>query len=677
MSNFIKFRDAVNAQIKTMEESKSGLYMTHVDRSLIWDTYLGAFPEGSDPIYIENTVHDCNCCKDFIRDLGRAVSINDNNEVMTAWDITIDDEVYQTVADALASYVRAQTIASIYKASSFNLNNKENYSMDAAKLGKFSHFYYKLSSKYAPSDSANELMGKSRNNFNVFKRGLQELSVYALETIKDLVDNNSLYRGEQYAQRVEEFLKLKKEFGTLSRDKEENFVWRNLNKHESVVLFRNSAIGNLAVDLSLGMELDAAVNAFERIVAPDNYKRSKAVITKSMVMDAQAKVVELGIEESLERRHANLGDISINNVLWADKQTTAKIEKTAFDDLLDAAPVVKKPTKAKKSEKVDLLDFVENVLPTAESIKLQLDSKHTGNLVTLVAPNNPEAPKLMKWGNNFSWSYNGNMTDSVKARVASKGGNVSGDVRVSLSWFNTDDLDIHMETPSHGLIYHAHRKAGGFELDVDMNIRGESASTNAVENISAKDVDNIEEGLYKVYVKNFTKRNTENTGFDIEVEFLGEIFNFSTNKSPRDTEAVLCFGFVYSKKDGISFKGVKMESTPSSSEVWGLNTNTEVNVGSVMYSPNFWDENKVGNRHVFFMIDGCQNPEAVRGFYNEYLIESLHPHRKVFEVLAGKMKAEPVEDQLSGLGFSTTKRGEELNLVVQSKGKQKLYTVVS
>lgn len=65
MSNFIKFRDAVNAQIKSMEDSKSGLFLTHVNRSEIWETYLGAFPEGSDPIYMENTVHNCNCCKDL------------------------------------------------------------------------------------------------------------------------------------------------------------------------------------------------------------------------------------------------------------------------------------------------------------------------------------------------------------------------------------------------------------------------------------------------------------------------------------------------------------------------------------------------------------------------------------------------------------------------------------
>ena len=283
----------------------------------------------------------------------------------------------------------------------------------------------------------------------------------------------------------------------------------------------------------------------------------------------------------------------------------------------------------------------------------------------------------MKWDNNFSWSYNGDMTDSIKARVKSKGGNVDGDARISLSWFNTDDLDIHMDTPRRGRVFHGCKNAGGFSLDVDMNVSSAGAKTDAVENISAKSVGEIDEGEYTVHVKNYTRRNAKNTGFDIEIDFLGEVFHFSSSTSPKDSMTVKCLTFEYSKARGFTIKDVKMKGSGVSTEVWGLSTNNYINVGSVMYSPNFWDENQVGNRHVLFMLEGCKNPEPVRGFYNEYLIESLHDQRKVFEVLGGKLKAEPVDDQLSGLGFSTTKRGDTFNVVVESKGKQKLYTVVS
>ena len=77
-----------------------------------------------------------------------------------------------------------------------------------------------------------------------------------------------------------------------------------------------------------------------------------------------------------------------------------------------------------------------------------------------------------------------------------------------------------------------------------------------------------------------------------------------------------------------------------------------------MLSPNYWDGQTIGNKHYFFMLDGCSNPDAVRGFYNEFLSEELRPHRKVFEALSSSMKCTPAKEQLSGLGFSSTIRNE-------------------
>jgi len=75
----------------------------------------------------------------------------------------------------------------------------------------------------------------------------------------------------------------------------------------------------------------------------------------------------------------------------------------------------------------------------------------------------------------------------------------------------------------------------------------------------------------------------------------------------------------------------------------------------VMLSPNYWN-GAIGNKHYFFILEGCVSDESPRPFFNEFLKEDFNENRKFFEVLGSKIKVEPTENQLSGVGFSETKR---------------------
>ena len=96
-------------------------------------------------------------------------------------------------------------------------------------------------------------------------------------------------------------------------------------------------------------------------------------------------------------------------------------------------------------------------------------------------------------------------------------------------------------------------------------------------------------------------------------------------------------------------------STKASKVLWGVTTQTFVPVTVMMLSPNFW-EGGVGNKHYFFMLEGCRNDGTARGFFNEYLKSELDQHRKVIEHVGVKMRTEKGDKQLSGLGFSSTQR---------------------
>ena len=96
----------------------------------------------------------------------------------------------------------------------------------------------------------------------------------------------------------------------------------------------------------------------------------------------------------------------------------------------------------------------------------------------------------------------------------------------------------------------------------------------------------------------------------------------------------------------------KLPTSKSSKDVWGIKTEQLVKVDSIMYSPNYWNDNSVGNKHTFFMLEGCKNPEAICGLYNEHLNPKYRPIRKSIDMLAPLLQCEETNEQISGLGFS-------------------------
>lgn len=85
-----------------------------------------------------------------------------------------------------------------------------------------------------------------------------------------------------------------------------------------------------------------------------------------------------------------------------------------------------------------------------------------------------------------------------------------------------------------------------------------------------------------------------------------------------------------------------------------------------VYRSNYFDEQDgIGHRHLFFFLKDCINSEEPNGYYNEFLKSDLEKHKRVFEALGAKCCVEDTDDQLSGIGFSMTKRSD---LVVKVKG---------
>ena len=197
----------------------------------------------------------------------------------------------------------------------------------------------------------------------------------------------------------------------------------------------------------------------------------------------------------------------------------------------------------------------------------------------------------------------------------------------------------------------------GGMLDVDAN-GADGVRNDPAENIFYKTLNKLKPGKYQLGVHNYNRRSA-GRGFTMQVEFGGQTTNIDYDKIVKQDERVIVAEFEYSKKDGLKI----VKSLPSSQtqrEVWNITTQTFHKVSVVMLSPNYWDDKAVGNKHYFFMLEGCLNDGKARGFYNEFLTDELSKHRKVLELVGSKMQTDESNNQLSGLGFSSTNRNSIL-----------------
>jgi hypothetical protein len=644
-----------------------------------------------------------------VRTVGGVVAIVDG-ALVSIWDVEVP-EPYKTVAAIMSELVKSGSIDNVVLHTERSVGTAKNFQQVTGLSGPgtdsgvitWNHFHINLpTSACAAKADIGPKLSDYRATHDVLKRGLEELTLDSVDTVLELIAQNSLYRGEESKFALEGFHGLLTRYAALPRDmgqEQDLFIWLHSTVASATNRIRNTAIGTLLIDLSAGAELEDAVRKFETsIMAPANYKRPTALVSKAMIEKARLKIDELGLASALERRYAVPEDVTVANVLFASRGKTTVLSgqrggsktlsaNAAFSEL--TAAIAENPRSYDKVEEIGIEKFLTDVLPKSKGLEVLLENRHAGNLVSLVAPSDPTAERLFKWPNAFSWSYAGEMADSIKERVKRAGGSVTGDLCCRLAWDYEDDLDFHMKEPggqsssaakwmgsgsgSNHIYYDNVRRlsASGGMLDLDANGR-DGRKAEPAENIFYADRMKMAEGMYELIVNNYARRST-GVGFEAEVEFEGQTFHFTHDKAMRTSENITVAKIQFTRKDG--FKIIEsMPSTQSSKAIWGLKTQTFQKASMVMLSPNYWSNevpgssqashavdrltgewSGVGNKHWFFMLEGCANEGAARPFYNEMLRSDLEPHRKTLEMVGAKLRTDEATRQLSGIGFSSTK----------------------
>lgn len=249
---FNTFSKLINDRLNTLAEGE--LFVTLPGDDL-WHTYLAAFPEGTNNLYRERTEHDCSCCKSFIRQYGNVVAIIDG-QLTSIWDVKGAPHPYDVVAKALHEAVVSHPITNLFRTQERKYGAEHTFEKTEDGAKRWDHFWGEVKPKHR-SNAPDQVRGEYRTRVQTLKRGLEELSPAALDTVLDLIDSKALYRGEEHKRGVEEFKRAQQDRG------DDTWLWANANS--PAAHFRNSVIGTLVQDLSEGKDVEYAVKSLSLI----------------------------------------------------------------------------------------------------------------------------------------------------------------------------------------------------------------------------------------------------------------------------------------------------------------------------------------------------------------------------------------------------------------------------
>lgn len=660
--HFDDFANEIMTQFNYMVNSGNPLVKVTPQVSL-FTTYLENIEPDDNPIFRERRYFDGTYDHNFIRRVGNLAMITPDYKLVSLWDFE-SHTLFENAREALSNAIHNGQIVDIYLEKERIAGHKPNADNENPSI-IWEHYYVELPDTLVNTRNIDTAKHEVRDAHDVLKRTVQEVNVEDLQTVIDLIQENNLYRGQEFLSNLKKWVDLKKDY---DNHQSEEYLWFNAIKFGRSVGYRSTVIGTLISDLYNGVELESAIKMYESKVAPHNYKRPKSIVTAKMVEEAKETLEQLGFLDSIYRRAAKLTDIPADKILFTSQEQKAF---NVFDDMTKDSKASTKKTKIEDAKEMSIQDLLKE-LKDLQKLELLPTNALQANQLVLTEAVNQDAPSPFLWSNKLSWAYiNSDTADAVTMRVKNAGGNVDADVRVSLSWDNKDDLDLSLyKVGSRYKIYFGNRNEFGGTLDVDANAW--SIMSEPVENIFWHNMHDLKDGKYVVIVNNYQKRTNESQGFKLQFATTEEIVTFTHPHNDVKHKEFLTF-----EKSNGSVKLINIDKDLVS-QGKSISSDKFIEIKHVLMSPNTW-EKEIGNKHFILLTEDIEVNEPVRGFFNEQLNSQLTPHRKVTEILGSKLKIQPVDfesnDVAKGYGFSETMDANLILRLTYTNGRKELVHV--
>jgi len=667
-------------------------YCPERDASIMFQTFMDAFPEGTNELVNKRREFDCACCWRWIRDFGNVVVINPNLTLTSVWDFETGDPKYDAVNEKMAHFVKTKPVIGLFLADTNAVGIKETLVNTDYGVKTWYHFHtpsipeqFKFSiqnfkSVFGIDDvkTIGSALGMISSVKDVLEASFDVINMDSLEFVLDLAKEKKLPQYSAKQGILERYIRIFKAHKDVPQELRQNFYWLTACSDPFASRMKNDVLGTFLVDLTKGEDTMVAFAKYTSKTAGDNYQMPKSLHTNAQIEAMKQKLVSLGMMDSIYRRFATTDDISMDDVIFLNRDVQVQKATDPFSMLKDVS--AKKTRKQRSMDGIDDISierFIADIVPTAETIKVLFENEHIPNLFSLIAAKNADAPTLFSWGNSACPIYKGGYATTLKARTKELGGNTDAVLRFTIQWyedkFTRHDFDAHVKEPRGLEIYFANRDRvhpSSGKLDVDIVDPGsDSRCLNgpAIENITYTDIHKMPDGLYDFFVIVYGTNGNGQGGVRAELEFEGNLLKFEYLGRVRSGQRI---SFVKVRKSGTAFTVAEthnqVDAISIKTDVWGIQTNEFINVPMIMYSPNYWKKSDcVGNKHYLFPLSGCVNPDQPRGFLNEFLHPRFREHRKAMHALGEMMKVPESQNQLSGLGFPSDKRAA---LTVQVSG---------
>jgi len=270
--SFARFKKAVQLQFEGMQTFP--LFQVDVTGKELWQCYIQSFPEGTSPVFRVREEHNCSACRQFIKTVGGLIATK-QGILTTLWDVdpTGLDAEYIEVSQRLSQLVKSRPILNRFVHDQKVVGVDKNFEpLSAGACRAREHFSITIPQNYLlPRKDIATVRAQWSTAYELLMRALQTITQESVEIVLDLIAQNSLYRGQEFRHVVEQFQTFKENVDGFSETRARCiYVWEYVHSNGSnaLVNIRNSVIGTLLVSLSEGMELEQAVAAFERKVAP-------------------------------------------------------------------------------------------------------------------------------------------------------------------------------------------------------------------------------------------------------------------------------------------------------------------------------------------------------------------------------------------------------------------------